>query len=31
LTILLMPLIGIPLFWLFGTRKIERIARNKPR
>jgi cardiolipin synthase A/B len=30
LTILLMPLIGIPLFWLFGTRKIERIARNKP-
>jgi hypothetical protein len=31
LTILFMPLIGIPLFWLFGTRKIDRIARNKPR
>ena len=30
LTILFMPLIGIPLFWLFGTRKIDRIARNKP-
>ena len=30
LTILFMPLIGIPLFWLFGTRKIDRIARTKP-
>jgi cardiolipin synthase A/B len=30
LTILFMPLIGIPLFWLFGTRKIDRITRNKP-
>lgn len=30
LTILLMPLIGIPLYWLFGTRKIDRIAQNKP-
>ena len=30
LTILFMPLVGIPLFWLFGTRKIDRIARTKP-
>jgi len=31
ITILLLPLIGIPLFWLFGNRKIKRIARDKPR
>lgn len=31
LAILLLPLIGIPLFWLFGNRKIARIARDKPR
>jgi cardiolipin synthase len=31
MTILLLPLIGIPLFWLFGTRKIKRIAQVKPR
>ena len=31
LTILFMPLVGIPLFWLFGTRKIDQIARDKPR
>jgi len=31
LTILFLPLIGIPLFWLFGSRKIDQIARNKPR
>ena len=30
LTILLMPLIGIPLFWLFGTRKIERSPAISP-
>src|SRR6516165_11137141 len=30
LTILLLPLIGIPLFWLFGSRKIKRIAKAKP-
>jgi cardiolipin synthase A/B len=30
LTILLLPLIGIPLFWLFGSRKIKRIAKTKP-
>ena len=30
ITILLLPLIGIPLFWLFGSRKIKRIARDKP-
>jgi cardiolipin synthase len=29
-TILLLPLIGIPLFWLFGSRKIDRIAKSKP-
>src|SRR6516165_7268329 len=31
MTILLLPLIGIPLFWLFGSRKIKRIAQVKPR
>jgi cardiolipin synthase len=30
LAILLLPLIGIPLFWLFGSRKIMRIAKAKP-
>ena len=30
LAILLLPLIGIPLFWLFGSRKIKRIAKAKP-
>lgn len=30
ITILLLPLIGIPLFWLFGSRKIRRIAQAKP-
>src|SRR4249920_2828931 len=30
ITILLLPLIGIPLFWLFGSRKIKRIAQDKP-
>src|SRR6476620_1369429 len=29
LTILLLPLIGIPLFWFFGSRKIKRIAQTK--
>jgi cardiolipin synthase len=31
ITILLLPLVGIPLFWLFGSRKIKRIAKIKPR
>jgi cardiolipin synthase A/B len=31
MTILLLPLLGIPLFWLFGSRKIKRIAQAKPR
>jgi cardiolipin synthase A/B len=31
LTILFMPLVGIPLFWLFSSRKINQIARTKPR
>jgi cardiolipin synthase len=31
MTILLLPLVGIPLFWLFGSRKIKRIAKIKPR
>jgi len=31
LSILLLPLIGITLFWFFGTRKIDKIARIKPR
>src|SRR5262249_2717574 len=30
LTLLLLPLIGIPLFWMFGSRKIKRIAQAKP-
>src|SRR6516225_961233 len=30
LAILLLPLIGIPLFWLFGSRTIKRIALAKP-
>jgi cardiolipin synthase len=30
LTIVLLPLVGIPLFWLFGSRKIKRIAQAKP-
>ena len=30
LSILLLPLIGIPLFWLFGSRKIQGIMRTKP-
>ena len=30
MAILLFPLIGIPLFWLFGSRKIKRIAQAKP-
>jgi cardiolipin synthase len=29
MAILLLPLIGIPLFWLFGSRKIKRIAEAK--
>lgn len=29
-SILMLPLIGLPLFWLFGNRKIQRIARDKP-
>jgi cardiolipin synthase A/B len=29
MVILLLPLIGIPLFWLFGSRKIKRIAQAK--
>ncbi|HMN37732.1 MAG TPA: phospholipase D-like domain-containing protein [Hyphomicrobium sp.] len=29
-TILVLPLIGLPLFWLFGNRKIKRIAKDKP-
>jgi hypothetical protein len=29
MAILLLPLIGIPLFWLFGSRKIKRIAQAK--
>lgn len=30
LAILLLPLIGLPLFWLFGNRKIQRIVKDKP-
>src|SRR5581483_6676751 len=30
MAILLLPLVGIPLFWLFGSRKIKRIAQAKP-
>lgn len=30
LAIILLPLIGMPLFWLFGNRKINRIAKDKP-
>ena len=30
LSILLLPLIAIPLFWLFGSRKIQGIVRAKP-
>jgi len=29
MAILLLPLIGIPLFWLFGSRKFKRIAQAK--
>src|SRR5436190_10874175 len=30
LSILLLPIICIPLFWLFGSRKIQGIVRSKP-
>jgi len=29
LAIVLMPFVGIPLFWLFGNRKLDRISRKK--
>jgi cardiolipin synthase A/B len=31
ITILFLPLLGIPLFWLFSNRKIDRIARQRQR
>ena len=30
ISILLLPIIGLPLFWFFGSRKIDRIAKTKP-
>ncbi len=30
ISILVFPLIGLPLFWFFGSRKIDRIAKTKP-
>lgn len=30
-TVLMLPFVGIPLYWLFGSRKIRRIAQEKPR